>query len=170
MDVLHVIKAGHDAIKAELGQLESADGVKSRRQAFESFSKAVQVHMVLEKDFLYPEISGLFPGSDALVDIALAQSIALAKKLKALSKITLGPGSEQSGYAKRVAEIKEAVLAHLGSEEAQLLPRMRDLIPTQDREDLGDVFQDALNEIRRNHAGPLAPTAAPVTAVSRKRA
>jgi hemerythrin superfamily protein len=168
MDVLHVIKSDHDLIKKVFSSLETADGVKTRRLAFDELTKAVQVHLSLGKDYLYPEINGLFPGSEALVESAMTQGSAISKKLKALQKLTTAPASEQTGYGKRVAELKESVLAHLLAEENQVLPKMRDLIPTQDREDLGEVFSDVLVEIRGKLSGSSSPT--PTGPAGRKRA
>ncbi len=165
MDVLYVIKSDHELIKMGFSRLEAADGVKSRRLVFDELARVLQVHLSLARDYLYPEINGLFPGSEALIDIGLAQATIIGKKLKALSKLTVGPASEQVGYAKRVIEVRDTVLAHLASEENLVLPRMRDLIRTEDREDLGEVFEDAQAEIRRQLEEPVSPVA-----VSRKRA
>lgn len=157
MDVLHVIKSDHDLIKKAFDELEAADGAKTRRAAFDELSRVVQVHLAFGKDHLYPEINGLFPGSEALVDIGLAQASVVGKRLKIVSKLIVAPASEQGGFAKRVAELKESVLAYLLAEENQVLPRMRDLIPTQDREDLGEVFQEVLTDLRRQLEVPAAP-------------
>lgn len=166
MDVLHVIKANHDVIKGAFARLEGADGVKARRLAFDEAARELQVHLLLEKDYLYPEVTGLFPGSDTIADVALASGVILGKKLKALGKLTVAPAGDQAGYVKKVAELREAVAAHLASEENQILPKMRDFIRTEDREDLGEVFEDSLSDIRRQFEQPVTPA----PAAGRKRA
>lgn len=169
MDVLHFIKSDHDAIRACLAELDAASGVKLRRQHFDALAKVLQIHLTLQKDYLYPEISELFPGAQALIDVGLAHGAIIVRKIKALSKLIAAPASEQAGpagFSKRLAELSESVMAQIQAEEASLLPRMRDLIRTEEREDLGDVFQDAHADILR----ALTPQPVHPTPVARKRA
>ena len=171
MDVLHFIKTDHDALRAALAELQAAAGVKLRRQHFDELTKLLNIHLTLQKDYLYPEIAGLFPGAQALVDIGLAHASGITKKSKALGKLIAGPAAEQVGFEKKFVELKDAILTQIQAEEASLLPKMRDLIRTEEREDLGDVFQDAHADLMRATASGSTP-AAPVAAapVARKRA
>ena len=77
-------------------------------------------------------------------------------------KLVAKPVAEQDGYDKRLVELKDAFLKHFDQEERVLMPKLRSLMRTEDREDLGQVFIDAKAEL----LGGSAPTAAP----GRKRA
>ena len=165
MDVLHFLKSDHDSIRASLDLVVAADGVKTRRIHLEDLAKLLQVHLVLERDYLYPEISGLFLGVDAVIDLGLATAALTSKRLKLLVKLASKPADEQEGIDKRVAELRESILKHFDHEEQHLLPKMRYLIRTEDREDLGQVFVDVRDDVMKSLEAPVAQAAS-----GRKRA
>lgn len=168
MDVLHFLKSDHDAIRTGLDRLDKSDGLKVRRAVLDELARRVQVHMVLERDYLYPEIAELFAGVDALVAIGLANASQISRRMKVLVKLLGQPASEQAGYPKRLDELRESVLQHFEHEEQNLLPKLRYLIRTEDREDLGQVFMDAQDELMKTPGGAeVAPVA---SAARRKRA
>lgn len=166
MDVLHFIKSSHDALRETVLRLEGESGVKARRLVCDELVRDLQAHVTLEKDYLYPEIGGLFPGSEALVATGLAEGALLSKRAKTLQKLLQKPVSEQDGYDKRLTELKDALQRHCDQQEQNLLPKLRSAIPTQDREDLGQVFLEAKAELLAQASG-----AAPAPAAQgRKRA
>lgn len=147
MDVLHFLKSHHDSVRRGLISLSDADGVKARRAAFDELARDVQVHLSLEKDYLYPEISGLFSGAEALVTAGLASGVVIGRRLKVIAKLVAKTSAEQGEFPKRLAELREAVLKHLEQEEQSLMPKMRSMIRTEEREDLGQVFMDVKADV-----------------------
>jgi hypothetical protein len=147
MDCLHFIKTQHDALRSALSNLAAADGVKVRRTLVDDLARDVQVYVTLEKDYLYPEISGLFPGADVIAAAGVANGAALIRRIKALKTLVAKNASEQDGYPKRLKELEEALFKHFEQEEQVLMPKMRSLIRTEDREDLGQVFLEVQSEI-----------------------
>jgi hypothetical protein len=172
MDILSILKAEHDQIRTELNKLESSDGVKARRTLIESLARDIQVHLTLEKDYLYPEIAGLFPGAETLVDIGQANGSAISRRLKLLVKMAAKPLAEQAGYDKKEAELKDSLLRHFDFEEQNLMPKVRGLIRTEEREDIGQLFLDVRDEVRKGVEAQAPKAAAPktVSVVGRKRA
>lgn len=168
MDVLHFLKSDHDAIRTGLDRLEKSDGVKVRRAVLDELARRVQTHMVLERDYLYPEIAELFAGVEALVSIGLANMTQISRRLKVLVKLVSQPVAQQASYPKKLEELREAVLQHFEHEEQSLLPKLRYLIRTEDREDLGQVFLDVRDELMKAPEG--AEAAVVATAARRKRA
>jgi hypothetical protein len=165
MDILHFIKSRHDGMRDRLSELEQQDGVKARRATLDGLSQDVQTYLVLEKDYLYPEITGLFPEAETLVQTGLASGSIIGRRTKALVKLLAMPLAEQGGaWPKRLAELKESILKHFDQEERLLMPKLRALLRTEDREDLGQVFLEMEGEFKSGGA-PAAPAAA-----NRKRA
>lgn len=165
MDVLHFIKSYHDEVRQVLDSVESADGLKARRQCLDDLARLVQAYLDLEKDYLYPEIGDLFAGVDTLVRAGEANGAAIGRRVKSLVKLLAKPVNEQEGWEKRLAELRASLVEHFDSEEQVLMPKMRLMIRTEDREDLGQVFLDARDELLR--AGEEGVT---IGAGSRKRA
>lgn len=147
MDVLQVIKTEHEDLRALLKQLSDLDSVVEKRKVFERLNTELDRHMVLEEHYLYPEISELFQGADSFVDVSLARHKILRKHIKQLSECLTQPVAKQKNLNELIEKFNSEASSHLTHEEDAIMPKLRRLIPTQDREDLGVVFLDA-----RDHA------------------
>lgn len=147
MDCLHFIKTQHDALRTALAELMATDGIKVRRTLVDDLARDVQVYLALENEYLYPEIAGLFPGADVLAAAGTANSQALSRRIKALKALAAKSATEQETYPKRLKEFEESLLKHFEQEEQILMPKMRAMIRTEDREDLGQVFLEVQSEV-----------------------
>ena len=143
MDILHFLKSHHDAITAACSQLETTTCINQRRLEFAALTQRLEAYMTLEQDYLYPEIAGLFPGADNLVAIGAANAAIIDRHLKSLAKLWSKSGEEQPDFAPHLAELHAVLVKHFEQEEQILMPKMRTLMRTEDREDLGQVFADA---------------------------
>ncbi len=153
MDVLHFLRSDHVAIKHALGRLDGADPVTLLASAMEEVAAAVELHLGLERDYLYPEISGAFNGVDALVAAGLANASVIEKKLRATQNL-LSQQSEAVSDAliQAIGEVKLQTLSHIEQEERLLLPKLREFVRTEDREDLGQVLLDVQEERRSSRS------------------
>lgn len=163
MDVLQYIKATHDQIRGDLGRFLSAEGVKARRTAFETLSNEISFQLMLERDYLYPELPGLFPEAEVVVSTGLANGSTIAKKLKFLEKLIAKALKDQAGIEKKIEDFGTTVEAHFSQQEQFLMPKLRQTMRTEDREELGRVFEDV-----RSDAGSASDE--PAKAAARKRA
>lgn len=142
MDVLHIMKADHERLKSRLSEFLAAESVSNRRKLFPDLEKELTVHSTIEEGYLYPEVSGLFADADVLLDICAANHILLTRNLQAIGKLIGKPQAEQSGLQKKIDELNQLVGKHIALQEQSLMPKIRQLIATQDREDLGQVLLD----------------------------
>lgn len=147
MDVLQFLKISHDHIREDLGRFLKADGIKSRRAVFDSLVSEITVRLLLEKDYLYPELTGLFPEADVIVTTGLANGSVLSKKLKILEKLLSKTIKEQAGIEKKIEEFASLLEAHFNQQEQHLMHKLRQTMRTDDREELGQVFEDVSKEL-----------------------
>jgi hypothetical protein len=155
MDVLHFLKAQHEGIKSAFERVGSG-GVKSKRAGFEALARDLSIYVTLEKDYLFPELTGLGAGLDALVSVGQANGATIDRRLKTLAKEIVKPADEQDKLAARLTELQELVVRHFEQEERSLMPKIRDLIRTEEREDLGQVFVEARDDLLAAAAAPAA--------------
>lgn len=167
MDVLHFLRSDHEAMRRSLDRLDRAAPVSQLTLALEEAVAFVEVHLGLEKDYLYPEISGAFNGVDAFVATGLANGSVIEKKLKAVLKILARDDveSDREGLFHAIADLKTHAFAHFDQEERLLLPKLREFVRTEDREDLGQILQDVQEERLLTRPGALS-----AAALSRRRA
>ena len=165
MDCLHFIKSHHESLKGALNVLVDTDGIKLRRALIDELTRDLTVYLALEKDYLYPEIATLFPGAEAAAAMGVANGTALTRRAKALKALVGKTAAEQEeAYPKRLRELYDATMKHFEQEEQVLMPKMRAMIRTEDREDLGQVFLEVKSEILA------AQNSESASARSRKRA
>lgn len=169
MDILSILKAEHDHIRDGFTKLARAGGVKARQALFEELVQDIQMHLTLEKEYLYPELAQLFAGAEALVDIGQANGAAIGRRLKNVSKLATKPSGEKDGYDKKEADLRDSVLKHFDFAEQSLMPKVRGLVRTEEREDIGQLFLDVKDEMRRGLKPPVAKPVA-INSVTRRRA
>src|SRR5690606_7124719 len=124
-----------------LRTVQEAKGVKNRRTAVGSCESLVLVQIELEKEYLYPEISDLYPGSEHVIKLGLAAGVSIKRRLSQLVKLAGQAQAKQTGFEDKWERLVVSVESHLANQEEHLMPRMRASIRTEDREDLGALFQ-----------------------------
>jgi hypothetical protein len=147
MDVLHFIKESHHALRQRCSDLKAETRVKGRRAALDALAKDLDLHLTLEQDYLYPELIGLFNGAEAMTTTGQANGMVVKRRLKTLQKLVAGPAAEQVAYPKKLDELLEAVATHFDVQEQTLMPKIRDSMRTEDREDLGDVLIETKSDL-----------------------
>jgi len=162
MDVLQIIKQDHTDILASLGQLDAQTTLKARRAVVNQCNEELLLHLHLEASYVFPEACELSSEAKTFISIGLANHALLRKDLQKLMKLVEQSLAAQDDYNRLCEDLLSKVQKHFALEEELLLPQMRKLIATQDREDFGLVVQDAKLE------APLA--AAKSTTQGRKRA
>jgi hypothetical protein len=100
----------------------------------------------------------------------------MAKLVASISKTLAKPVSEHGGLPGKIEELSVQLAKHIELQEQSLMPKIRQLISTQEREDLGQVLidmkADAVSGIDISVPKVAARQSKPATksAVKRKRA
>ena len=169
MDLLQMIKQDHDDVRNLVSQFSQATKVADRRELFGKVKVALQVHTQLEDQYLYPEVEGLFSGSELFVDASMANHRSMKRLMNEIAKSLKLPVAEQDSLPSKIKKLGDIIESHLRLEEDQMMPKVRVLISTQDREDLGEVFQEVREEWRKNPS-LLAESSGAKSKAKRKRA
>ena len=135
MDVLQILRDGHSRISSLLK--ESAGGRPKQKE----LEYELGLMVFLEGQYLFPELDGLFANSDHLVAIAQAHHKSLASQLK---RVLSGKTSQTKTTA--LVTLGEKFDEYQSFFGDQLMPLVRVSMPTQDREDLGELVMDAKAE------------------------
>ena len=141
MDVLQVIKEEHESIRGLLDQAEKNSSIAAQKQIISELLEKAQHHLQLEGDYLYPEIAGLFNEAPNFIKNWSDNHKNIKKKIKDIEKM-LQTKTDSNTIKKKIAPLATDLASHLRDEESLLMPKLRQLISTQDREDLGQVFLD----------------------------
>ena len=134
--VLRAVEDYEDCVKLEVEPTRRFDNVKSLLVDF----------IELDNEFLYQEIGDLF--TNAAKSIAFGASCH-SKIMKLLGEIEMNLGNlrDSSEILTLVAELKMIVFQHILYQQESIIPKMREKIPTQEREDLANVFNEIKEEL-----------------------
>jgi hypothetical protein len=147
LDVLHLIKQEHEGIRSLLQELSKEKTVTAQKKVLQDLLHRAKIHMHVEHEYLYPEVTGLFNEAENFIKNSKENHKTIKKTLTELEKLVNSkPMAAKPAVEKKVSHLMERFQAHFTSGEDVLMPKLRELIPTQDREDLGQVFLDAQEE------------------------
>ncbi len=147
MDILHYLKTQHESIRANYQRVVEAKAPKDRKTQLECLVRSTQVYLTLQRDFLYPELAGSFSSADSLISASEGNARSLDKALKSIVNTAAKPALDAAAFEDKMVLLGRALSTHFDQEEQNLLPKVRDFIRTEDREDLGLVFADAEQDL-----------------------
>ncbi len=153
MDILQWLKLDHEAMLRSVqhlgAEVQSAGGaVKTKtilEQQVTELAAELLGHIKAEEEYLLPEMTGRFPGAELLADLCSANHKVLKKHIKSLLKAA--SEGDREGASSAATALVKAVDLHLDVQETQLMPKLRQHVPTSEREDLGQLVADLMAEI-----------------------
>ena len=165
MDILYLLKTEQEAVLQSLQKFQgSEEAPENLSRWFSALSRAVRRYLRIDRDFLYLEISEILPNARKLAVAGQQEHTKIEALLRLVSELLQKPGEKSTEIAAALSELCCQVGSHFRYQQEHVIPKMRELIPTQDREDLSEVFRDLLEEWARElPSGPLPEEAlAPV--------
>ena len=153
MDILQWLKLDHEAMLRsveKLGDGKPDDRVVAANGPIGKLVTELAIdllgHLKAEEEYLLPELSQRFPGSDLILDLCAANQSVMRKHIKSLIKASTA--QDQEAIEGSVAALRRAVQQHLEVQELQLMPKLRLHIPTSEREDFGLLMEDMMEDLR----------------------
>jgi len=145
MDILQWLKMDHEAMLRSVDKLGS--GPRGPLATLIS-ELAIDLlgHLKAEEEYLLPELTDRFPGAEIILDLCSANQKIIRKNLKSMLKASSEKDSTALDQA--IVELRKAVTQHLELQETQLMPKLRQHVPTGEREDLGLLVEDMLADVK----------------------
>ena len=147
MDVLQIMKEGHEGVRRAAGSLATLakSGSAVPQTALDGLGKCLQLHLTVEGEYLCPEIEDRFPGAQVVVDI-IKVNHRVIKRIADEIWSAAGTNGLNPSALERAIELLTQVDRHIDSVERLLMPKLRQFVPTFEREELGQVIQDVIEE------------------------
>ena len=163
MDVIWIFKEDHQKIRALLDRLDQVtDSPDELRHVANELEKECSHMIDLEGNYLIPEVEGEFPHSDVVVKTATAGHAAIKRHLRGLhdALATTGakrlvktsfPVESETAFGNAARHVITSTRSHLNFMDEGFLPKVREHLPTLQREDLGQVILDIKEEYGSGH-------------------
>ncbi len=135
MDPFVMLKADHKEVSGLLEKLEHTTerGVKTRTELFETLSRELDVHMLVEEAVLYPLLKSR-DGSRALSFEAVEEHNVVKMLLEALIAMPV----ESEEWTAKLAVLKENVEHHIKEEEKELFPKALEELSAEEQVTVAD--------------------------------
>lgn len=149
MDILQWLKSDHIEMHRLLDSLNSSlcggdELTTAIKPQFQKFVRHLLGHLKAELDFVLPELADRFVGADLLTDLCHANHRVIVKSLKDLNIIF--ETGDLEAIKEALAKVSVAVHQHSEVQEIQLLTKIRQSVPTSEREDIGQLVADFLQD------------------------
>ena len=140
-DIINVLTSQHKEAKAGLAKLVAADA-NTRGAEFEKLSKVLAAHEHGEEAHVYPALETMGGKAAQVIEARKAEEAEASEKIAQLK--ALDPTSAE--FATGIAQLKSAVEAHAGKEEAEVFPLLSSLDEAT-RSELGASMQNAMTPV-----------------------
>ena len=127
-DVVDLLVAQHERIRGLFTELGAAPPAE-KQEVFDRLRRLLAVHETAEELVTHPRVR-LAEGGNEVVDARLEEETASKRMLAALD----GMSVDDPGFAPRLAELQEAVLAHADAEEREEFPLLRQDVDEEQRQ------------------------------------
>lgn len=160
MDLIALIEADHRRVEELFDELETAEP-EQRRGLLDQLVSELSIHASLEEQILYPVVRLSVPDGDDLVDESLADHQEAKEQLVLLDKMT---GTEHD-FAEKIEELASDIAEHVGEEEEQVLPLLREHLDEDILNQLGEQFE-AMRGGAPTRPHPMAPNEGPAAMIA----
>jgi hemerythrin superfamily protein len=152
MDIIDLLTDDHAEVNQLFGRFSQASKPETKDELAKDIIHDLSVHAAVEEQFVYPLIRKKVDGGDDLVDHAVEEHQEVKQLLADLEKLD----ASDSQFTAKMDKVISSVREHVGEEEDEVLPKLRDATTDDTREKLGSVVEKAKSLVP-THPHPLVP-------------
>ena len=155
-DIFQLIIDEHRLVDQLGAQYQATTDAHERQHIAHNIVKLLSLHAACEEMTLYPAIKLRLPNGAQLVQQALAEHQEVKQLLLALDNAQVG----QSGYDERLLTCLADIQQHVGEEESELLPALRQACSDAEVAEMTEAWMHA-KKIAPSRPHPEAPNEPP---------
>lgn len=161
MDIVTLLRSEHDRVKNLFNQFAKDDTHEAQRQLVIQLIQELSVHESAEESAVWPEVRKVVESS------LILQALSEEQELKQILQRVHG-NLEQVDLTAEIARIRAQLLAHVQTEEEQILPLITQKCDQACRDMLGTSYMDTKNALI-DRAAKLNVTMLPETIVEQAK-
>jgi hemerythrin-like domain-containing protein len=159
-DLVDAVLDDHRGVGRMLDDVAASGDARNRRELLELAIAELSRHWAAEEQFLYPAVRRLLPDGNEVADRHLAEH---AEGERTMSELQHADAAT-SRFDELVTSLVDAVRGHLRSEEAGVLPRLREACSPEELRELGRGYEQS-KKVAPTRPHPLVPGTAPANKV-----
>jgi hemerythrin superfamily protein len=134
-DVIEMVIAQHGDIGKRLSAVLNKKGV-DRAVEFESLAAFLPLHEAAEQAVIYPALQALGAEGTRVVEARTKEESAASEAIGALKELDSGSAKFETMFTDFSAKVHE----HAASEEAEVLPLLKEATTAEQRQTMGEAF------------------------------
>jgi hemerythrin-like domain-containing protein len=135
MDIINVLMDEHQRVTKLMQRLDDLGSEGSQEQLAKQLVQELSLHEGAEELSIWPALRDAVGAS--VVDKPIQQEVGLKGLLEEIPRNLADPQLLQ-----RLTKLRDAVMAHLRTEQDELFPILRDRVEAAQRDRLGDLYQE----------------------------
>ncbi len=156
-DLIDVLMVDHREVESLFTRLESGAGTPAeRRRMTDAVIAELVRHSVAEEIYLYPAARDVLPEGDKLADHEIEEHAEAEQTMKRLESLDPADPAFDVTLVKLITEVRH----HIGDEETDLFPKLRQACTPAQLQDLGDKVERA-KKVAPTRPHPSAPHTPP---------
>lgn len=112
---ISIIKSDHDLVKSEFDAYKSYNNYEDKKKEAEKICENLAIHMDMEEQYFYPEISDVSDEGNDLTDEAMKEHNEVKMHIK-----EAGMAEDEAELDKHVTMMEKEVLHHVEEEETKI--------------------------------------------------
>lgn len=158
MDPISMLTNDHREVEKLFGRWEglSAGKEDERREVAQEIVRHLATHAAIEEQLLYPTVRDRVPGGEALARESLEEHQQVERVLDELDSAD----ATDPGYAEKLGQLMRDVDEHVREEENEIFPKLRDAVPQDDLDSIGEAMEKA-RKVAPTRPHPAAPDSPP---------
>lgn len=144
MEIFELIKQDHRKVESLFSEIEEASSAKKLKQLFQQLYQELNLHSLTEELTLYPSMRE-YEETDVLIDEAEEEHVEVKIMLEEMQ--SLDPNSSE--FQSRIAQLREAVLHHVGEEENEVFPAIQECFSEEELDDLAEEFKETKSRLEK---------------------
>ncbi len=168
MDATELLKKDHDAVRELFQRFRGGGGItglvnrvtgntpdgRQRRATMQKICRELETHTRIEEQIFYPAVRALGDGElNQQVDEAVREHATVKEQIASLRAVR----GDEEDLDSRANSLEQCVEHHATEEENEMFPRLRELMPEQQRKQLGARLRAAKGGARGRTAAKAAP-------------
>ena len=146
MDAFELLKKDHEKVSGIFEKLEPTTerGVKTREELFAQLKQELEIHTQIEEQFFYPVLKQVQETRDITLEAYEEHHVVkeLLAELDALAK-------DDETWGAKLTVLKENVEHHVEEEEGEMFTGARDVLSSEQIEELGARMEAAKREQKK---------------------
>jgi hemerythrin superfamily protein len=134
-DVIEMVLAQHVDVGTRLSAVLSKKGT-DRAEEFESLASFLPLHEAAEQAVIYPALQALGAEGTRIVEARTKEESAASAVIAELKDLDTGSAKFESMFTEFSAKVHE----HAASEEAEVLPLLKESTTAEQRQTMGEAF------------------------------